>query len=141
MEKWAPGSHANTFGGNPLCCAAALATLDLVRSSYADNAQRMGQRIMERLAGLAKQFEFIGEVRGRGLMIGIEFVSDRVTKAPAKKLASKIVHRAFHNGLLLLECGASGIRLIPPLMIDAALVDEGLAMLERSLQEAQAEMR
>jgi 4-aminobutyrate aminotransferase len=139
MKKWTAGSHANTFGGNPLCCAAALATLELVKNGYADNAARMGKRILERLAGFAKRFEFIGDVRGRGLMIGIEFVSDRATKAPAKALASKIVHRAYHNGLLLLECGASGIRLIPPLMIDANLVDEGLDLLERSMQEAQAE--
>jgi 4-aminobutyrate aminotransferase len=141
MEKWAPGAHANTFGGNPICCAAALATLDLVKNSYTDNAQRMGKRIMERLTLLAQQFEFIGDVRGRGLMIGVEFVSDRTTKSPAKALATKIVHRAYQNGLLLLECGASGIRLIPPLMIDAALVDEGLEMLARSMQEAQAETR
>ena len=139
--KWSPGAHANTFGGNPLCCAAARATLELVKSGYADNAQRMGKRILERLAVLAEQFEFIGDVRGRGLMIGVEFVSDRATKAPAKALATKIVHRAYHNGLLLLECGASGIRLIPPLMIDVALVDAGLDLLERSMQEAQAEMR
>jgi 4-aminobutyrate aminotransferase len=141
MQKWTPGSHANTFGGNPLCCAAALATLDLVQNGYADNAARMGKRILERLAALARQFEFIGNVRGRGLMIGVEFVTDRAAKSPAKALASKIVHRAYHNGLLLLECGASGIRLIPPLMIDATLVDEGLDVLERSMQEAQAEAR
>jgi 4-aminobutyrate aminotransferase len=141
MDKWAPGAHANTFGGNPLCCAAALATLDLVKNGYTDNAHRMGKRIMERLALLAQQFEFIGDVRGRGLMIGVEFVSDRVTKSPAKALATRIVHRAYQNGLLLLECGASGIRLIPPLMIDAAHVDEGLALLERSMREAQAETR
>jgi 4-aminobutyrate aminotransferase len=141
MQKWAPGAHANTFGGNPLCCAAALATLDLVKNGYADNASRMGKRILERLAMLAKEFEFIGDVRGRGLMIGVEFVSDRVTKSPAKALATKIVHRAYHNGLLLLECGASGIRLIPPLMIDVTLVDEGLDLLERSLRQAQAESR
>jgi 4-aminobutyrate aminotransferase len=141
MQKWTPGSHANTFGGNPLCCAAALATLDLVKNGYAENAALMGTRILERLAGLAKRFDFIGDVRGRGLMIGVEFVNDRVTKSPAKALASKIVHRAYHNGLLLLECGASGIRLIPPLMIDANLVDEGLDLLERSMQEAQAESR
>jgi 4-aminobutyrate aminotransferase len=141
MDKWTPGAHANTFGGNPICCAAALATLDLVNNGFADNAQRMGRRIMERLAVLAKQFEFIGDVRGRGLMIGVEFVNDRVTKSPAKALATKIVHRAYQNGLLLLECGASGIRLIPPLMIDAAHVDEGLTLLERALQEAQAETR
>jgi 4-aminobutyrate aminotransferase len=138
MQKWTPGSHANTFGGNPLCCAAAIATLDLVKNEYADNAARMGKRILERLTQLAKKFDFIGDVRGRGLMVGVEFVTDRATKAPAKALASKIVHRAYHNGLLLLECGASGIRLIPPLMIDAAHVDEGLAMLEQSMQEAQA---
>jgi 4-aminobutyrate aminotransferase len=141
MQKWTPGSHANTFGGNPLCCAAALATLDLVKNGYAENASRMGNRILQRLAGLAQQFEFIGDIRGRGLMIGVEFVTDRVTKSPAKALASKIVHRAYHNGLLLLECGASGIRLIPPLMIDATLVDEGLDLLERAMQEAQAELR
>jgi 4-aminobutyrate aminotransferase len=141
MDKWAPGAHANTFGGNPICCAAALATLDLVKNGYTDNAHRMGRRIMERLAVLAQQFEFIGDVRGRGLMIGVEFVSDRVTKSPAKPLATRIVQRAYQNGLLLLECGASGIRLIPPLMIDAALVDEGLALLERSMREAQEEMR
>src|SRR5476649_1613302 len=106
MQKWAPGAHANTFGGNPLCCAAALATLNLVKNGYSANAHRMGGRILERLAGLAKKFDFIGEVRGRGLMIGVEFVSDRATKAPAKTLATRIVRRAYHNGLLLLECGA-----------------------------------
>jgi 4-aminobutyrate aminotransferase len=141
MDKWTPGSHANTFGGNPICCAAAIATLELVKNGYADNAQRMGQRMMERLATLAKRFDFIGDVRGRGLMIGVEFVSNRATKAPAKALATKIVHRAYQNGLLLLECGASGIRLIPPLMIDAAHIDEGLMLLERSMQEAYAETR
>jgi len=141
MDKWTPGSHANTFGGNPLCCAAAIATLDLVKTEYANNAERMGKRIMERLALLAKQLPFIGDVRGRGLMIGVEFVTDRETKSPAKALATKIVHRAYHNGLLLLECGASGIRLIPPLMIDAARVDEGLLLLERSMREAQAEIQ
>ena len=119
MDKWAPGAHANTFGGNPLCCAAALATLDLVKNGYAENAQRMGQRMMERLTAFAKQFDLIGDIRGRGLMIGVEFVTDRATKTPAKAFATQVVNRAFQNGLLLLECGASGIRLIPPLMIDA----------------------
>jgi 4-aminobutyrate aminotransferase len=141
MDKWAPGAHANTFGGNPLCCAAAIATLGLVKNGYADNAHRMGNRIMERLAALAKKFEVIGDIRGRGLMIGIEFVNDRATKSPAKAFATKLVHRAYQNGLLLLECGASGIRLIPPLMIEAALVDEGLGLLEKSMQEALAEVR
>jgi 4-aminobutyrate aminotransferase len=139
MDKWAPGAHANTFGGNPLCCAAALATLELVKNGYADNAQRIGQRMMDRLSALAKQFDLIGDIRGRGLMIGVEFVTDRRTKTPAKAFATRVVNRAFQNGLLLLECGASGIRLIPPLMIDAALADEGMALLEKSMQEALSE--
>ena len=138
MQKWSPGSHANTFGGNPLCCAAALATLKLVQGGYAENAARMGTRIMQRLQTLAQQFAVIGDVRGRGLMIGVEFVKDRASKAPAKELATKLVTRAYHNGLLLLECGASGIRLIPPLMIEPATVDEGMDLLERSLEEALA---
>jgi 4-aminobutyrate aminotransferase len=141
MDKWAPGAHANTFGGNPLCCAAALATLDLVRNGYADNAKRIGERMMARLTALAKKQSLIGDVRGRGLMIGVEFVTDRTTKAPAKAFATKVVQRAFQNGLLLLECGASGIRLIPPLMIDEKLADEGMGLLEQSMEEAQAETR
>jgi 4-aminobutyrate aminotransferase len=141
MEKWAPGAHANTFGGNPLCCAAALATLDLIRNGFADNAARMGDRMMARLRELAKKHEFIGDVRGRGLMIGVEFVTDRTSKTPAKAFATKVVQRAFQNGLLLLECGASGIRLIPPLMIDEKLADEGMAMLEKSMEESASELK
>jgi len=109
-----------------------------VKNGYADNAARVGQRMMERLASLATKFSFIGDVRGRGLMIGVEFVKDRASKTPAKAFATKVVHRAYQNGLLLLECGASGIRLIPPLMIDPALADEGLAILEKSMEEALA---
>ena len=141
MEKWSPGSHANTYGGNPLCCAAVLATLDLVKNEYAENARRMGDRMMARLTEYAKTNEFIGDVRGRGLMIGVEFVKSRATKEPAKAFATEVVRRAFQNGLLLLECGASGIRLIPPLMLDEKIADEGMAILERSMTEAQGELR
>jgi 4-aminobutyrate aminotransferase len=138
MEKWPPGSHANTYGGNPLCCAAALATLRLVEGGFAANAAGMGERAMQRLQQFAAEFPAIGDVRGHGLMIGVELVKDRATKAPAKELAARVVNRAFMNGLLLLECGASGIRLIPPLMIDAALLDEGLDLLHLSFREALA---
>lgn len=139
MSRWPPGSHANTFGGNPLACAAALATLRLVQSGYADNAAAMGRRITARLRSLASQFDVIGDVRGPGLMIGVEFVTDRTLKTPAKTLASRVVQHAFHNGLLLLECGASGIRIIPPLMIDAATVDEGMDRFELALRAALSE--
>jgi len=138
MEKWSPGSHANTFGGNPICCAAALATLKLVEDSYAENAARMGERAMQRLRTLAQKFDVIGDIRGRGLMIGVELVEDRTTKKPAKAFATKLVSCAYHNGLLLLECGASGIRLIPPLMIEPALLDEGLDLLELAFKDALA---
>jgi 4-aminobutyrate aminotransferase len=138
MEKWSPGAHANTFGGNPICCAAALATLDLVRNGYMENARRMGIHIMERLQALAGEFEVIGDVRGRGLMIGMELVRDRHSKTPARELAGALVNRAYHNGLLLLTCGANSVRLIPPLMIERATVDEGLQILRKSLQEALA---
>lgn len=139
MQKWSPGAHANTFGGNPLCCAAALATLDLIKNGYAENAQRIGDRMLARLSELARKNELIGDVRGKGLMIGVEFVKNRATKEPAKAFATHVVRRAFQNGLLLLECGASGIRLIPPLMIDEKLADEGMALLEKSMNEAAKE--
>ena len=139
MEKWPPGSHANTYGGNPVCCAAALATLKLVNGGYTENARLMGERAMQRLKQFAQEFSVIGEVRGAGLMIGMEFVKDRVSKAPAKEFATRLVARAFENGLLLLECGASGLRIIPPLMIEPKLLDEGLDILRRSFQEVLAE--
>jgi 4-aminobutyrate aminotransferase len=94
---------------------------------------------MQRLRQFAQEFPVIGDVRGPGLMIGMEFVKDRVSKAPAKEFATRLVARAFENGLLLLECGASGLRIIPPLMIDAKLLDEGLDILHRSFQEVIAE--
>ena len=139
MEKWPPGSHANTYGGNPVCCAAALATLKLVSGQYTENARLMGERAMQRLRQFAQEFPVIGDLRGAGLMIGMEFVKDRGSKAPAKEFATRLVARAFENGLLLLECGASGLRIIPPLMIEAPLLDEGLDMLHRSFKEVLAE--
>lgn len=139
MERWPPGSHANTFGGNPLCCAAALETLCLVGGTYADNARVMGERALAKLREFAQEFSVIGEVRGQGLMIGVEFVKDRFTKQPAKEFATRLVNRAFENGLLLLECGASGLRVIPPLMISAPLLDEGLEILRCSMREVLAE--
>ena len=139
MERWPPGSHANTYGGNPVCCAAALATLKLVSGGYTENARVMGERALQKLKQFAQEFPVIGDIRGAGLMIGMEFVKDRSTKAPAKEFATRLVTRAYENGLLLLECGASGLRIIPPLMIEAKVLDEGLDMLRRSFQEVLAE--
>jgi len=136
MERWPAGAHANTFGGNPVSCAAALATLRLVKDGYMENAQRIGSHLLQQLKAMATEFPYIGDVRGRGLMIGVEFVKGGGTKEPATALAKAVVNRAYHNGLLLLTCGTSGVRLIPPLMIGQDLADEGFAIIRRSLQEA-----
>ena len=138
MERWKPGAHGNTFGGNPLCCAAALATLELVEQEYAANAAQVGEYFLTRLRSLQQRFECIGDVRGKGLMIGMELVTDRMTRAPAKALCAAVLTRAFHNGLLLLSCGMSTVRFIPPLMINRAHVDEAMGLLETALTEALA---
>lgn len=138
IEKWARGAHGNTYGGNPLCCAAALATLDLVEREYRGNAARTGEYFLGRLRGLAQKYPVIGEVRGKGLMIGMELVKERQAKTPAKALCDALITRAFHNGLLLLSCGASTVRFMPPLMVKEAEIDEALALLEGSLVEALA---
>jgi 4-aminobutyrate aminotransferase len=139
MEKWKRGAHGNTFGGNPLCCAAALATLELVENEYAANAACVGAHLQECLRGLQKKFECIGDVRGKGLMIGAELITDRTSRSPAPALCQRVLTRAFHNGLILLSCGVSTLRLIPPLLVSRANVDEAMSLLEISLQEALVE--
>jgi 4-aminobutyrate aminotransferase len=139
MEKWTRGAHGNTYGGNPLCCAAALATLDLVEREYAANAAAVGEYFIRRLKELQRRHDVIGEVRGRGLMLGMELVRDRTTRVPFRELADAVLHRAFHNGLILLSCGASTVRFMPPLLITRADVDEALSVLEPTLVEALAD--
>jgi 4-aminobutyrate aminotransferase len=138
MEQWKRGAHGNTFGGNPLSCAAALATLELVEREYAANSASVGEYFMARLRELKERHACIGDVRGRGLMIGMELVTDRTTKEPARALCDAVLTRAYHQGLLLLACGQSTVRFIPPLMINRAHVDEAMGMLEAALKEALA---
>ncbi len=135
MQKWSRGAHGNTFGGNPLCCAAALATLDLVEREYRANAAKVGDYFMKQLQGLAGTYGVVGEIRGKGLMIGMELVTDRTAKAPAKELCDALITRAYHNGLILLSCGLSTVRFMPPLMIGESDVDEAVELLDRSLKE------
>jgi 4-aminobutyrate aminotransferase len=136
MEKWKRGAHGNTFGGNPLCCAAALATLDLVEREYAANAASVGDYFMGRLRDLQKRFACIGDIRGKGLMIGMELIEDPASRKPARALCEKVLTTAYHNGLLLLSCGVSTVRFIPPLMITRADVDEAIPLIEASLNDA-----
>jgi 4-aminobutyrate aminotransferase len=138
MEKWPRGSHGNTFGGNPLCCAAALATLDLVERQYMANAAEVGAYFIGRLRDLQERCPEIGNVRGKGLFIGTELVKNPVTKVPAGELCDAVITRAYHNGLILLSCGASTVRFMPPLVISRADVDEAMVILEASLNEAKA---
>ena len=139
MEKWKRGAHGNTFGGNPVCCAAALATLDLVQREYAANAATVGEYALERLRALQPRFPAIGEVRGKGLMIGVELIVPGSERKPARELCQRVLTRAFHNGLLLLSCGTSTLRFIPPLLVSRAEVDEATGLLETALREAIAQ--
>jgi 4-aminobutyrate aminotransferase len=138
MQQWQRGAHGNTYGGNPLCCAAALATLDLVESEYAANAARVGDYFLTQLRELQTRYPVIGDVRGKGLMIGMELVVDRDSRRPAKALCDAVITRAFHQGLLLLSCGVSTVRFMPPLMINNNDVDEAVGLLEAALIEALA---
>jgi 4-aminobutyrate aminotransferase len=141
MQQWQRGAHGNTYGGNPLCCAAALATLDLVEREYAANAAKVGDYFFKKLQELQRAFDCIGHVRGKGLMLGMELVESRTTKAPARELVDRVITRAFHNGLLLLSCGQSTVRFMPPLMISNDHVDEAITIVSASLEEALAAER
>ena len=133
VMHWKTGAHGSTFGGNPVCCAAALATLDVVERDLVANARAMGERLMAGVRRLASRHAAIGDVRGLGLMIGVEFVEDRKTREPAPDLVNALVQRAFSQGLLLLGCGRSTLRLAPPLIVDAADIDTGLAIIDECL--------
>ncbi|MGF0238563.1 acetyl ornithine aminotransferase family protein [Rhodococcus sp. IEGM1300] len=136
MQQWKRGAHGNTYGGNPLCCAAASATLDLVENGYMENAATMGEYLTERLLELQRRYpDLIGQVRGKGLMIGIELITDRISRKPAKAFADRLLHTAYRKGLLLLTCGVSTVRLMPPLMIDQKLCDEAIELLDAALAE------
>jgi len=137
IMDWKPGAHASTFGGNPVSIAAALATLRLVQTQYMENARRMGEYIFGRLSGWPDRFRIVGDVRGKGLLIGVEIVQDRKTKEPAPKLRDLIEELAFSKGLLILGAGANTIRLAPPLVIDEEQADFAINTLEACIREAE----
>jgi 4-aminobutyrate aminotransferase len=138
MAQWKRGAHGNTYGGNPVCCAAAIATLDLVEGGFMANAADVGEYFMTRLREWQTRCPQIGEVRGRGLMIGLELIAGADDKTPARQLCDDLVTRAYHNGLILLSCGASTVRFMPPLLITRTDVDEAMTLLQTSMTEALA---
>jgi 4-aminobutyrate aminotransferase len=129
VMNWPSGSHASTFGGNPVSCRAALATLELLHSGYMKNAAERGEQLKQGLLRLQRQHSFVGEVRGLGLMVAMDLVKERDPYLHDPALRDEIVNAAFHAGLLLLGAGESAIRFCPPLCITAEQVDVALRIL------------
>ena len=133
MGHWPPGSHASTFGGNPLSCAAALATITLLRNTLVKNAEVVGAYLIEGARALMDTHALIGDVRGRGLMVGIELVRDRGTKERATTERDAVVRECFKRGLLVLGAGRNAIRLSPPLVLTKQEADIALGILDEAL--------
>jgi 4-aminobutyrate aminotransferase len=139
IMDWVPGSHASTFGGNPVSIAAALATIEVLEREGVDNAANVGNFIMERLRGWKQTHPLVGDVRGRGLMIGIELVKDKATREPASALRNRVEMLAFEHGLMILGCGETSIRLCPPLVVSKEEATVALDILEDVLTEVEKE--
>jgi 4-aminobutyrate aminotransferase len=130
VMDWVPGSHASTFGGNPVCIAAALATMDILEREAVRNAEVVGKHMLQRLAEWPSRLELVGDVRGRGLMIGVEIVTDKKARTPGGAERDRIVELAFDRGVLMLGCGPNSIRLSPPLIVNQEQADIALDVLE-----------
>jgi 4-aminobutyrate aminotransferase len=133
VMNWPPGAHASTFGGNPVSIAAALTTIELLEEELLENAAAMGSYLLERMKAWPRRFRFVGDVRGKGLMIGVELVLDRQTKERAPDLRDRLCTMAFERGVLILGCGQNSIRLCPPLVITRDQADFALDTLEQCL--------
>jgi 4-aminobutyrate aminotransferase len=137
VMDWERGAHGSTFGGNPVSCAAALATIEIIESKLVENAARRGQELAQELGQLQDRFEAIGDVRGMGMMQAVELVEDRETKKPDKALRDRLLKACFKKGLLLLSCGQSTIRFCPPLVATAQNVRVACEIFGETLQELQ----
>jgi len=135
IMNWEAGSHASTFGGNPLSCQAAMATIELLEEKLMANASAQGDYLMTELRKLQKSYECLGDVRGKGLMVAVELVKDRETKQPDAKLRSEIIKKVFHKGLLLLGCGENSIRFCPALTVTSEEINECLFIFDEALRE------
>lgn len=137
---WEGGSHASTFGGNPLACVASLAVIDVIKEEkLLENAAKQGNHIMKRLNDLKEECDIVGDVRGKGLMIGAEIVEDKETKKPAADKTKEIMMRCWKRGIAIITCGTSTIRIAPPLTITRELVDAGMEIIEDVTKEVEKE--
>ena len=141
LMTWPPGAHASTFGGNPVACAAALATIRLLKERLVANAADVGAHLMAGLTALADKHPLIGDVRGRGLMIGVELVRDRQTKERATDERDAVVMAAFRRGLLVLGAGKNSIRFSPPLVLTRDQADIAVRIFDQALTEVEKERR
>jgi len=139
IVTWPMGAHGNTYGGNPLACAACLATLDLIENEYMANAAEVGEYMLDALEEIQARHASIGHVRGQGLMLGVELVKDQKTKVPANHLRDRVEQTAFEYGLVVMGCGPSTIRMAPALSLTQAEADEGLMIFEEALTLAEKE--
>lgn len=139
IMDWVPGSHASTFGGNPVSLAAAMATMDVLEREGIRNAALVGDFMLERLRGWKQTHPLVGDVRGRGLMIGIELVLDKTTREPATALRNRVEVLAFERGLMILGCGETSIRLCPPLIVNQHEATIALDILEEALTVVEQE--
>ena len=137
LMTWPPGAHASTFGGNPVACAAALATITLLKDQLVANAAAVGGRLMDGLKALAAKHPLIGDVRGRGLMIGVELVRDRQTKERATTERDAVVKAAFGKGLLVLGAGKNAIRFSPPLVLTREEAETAVRIFDEALTEVE----
>lgn len=135
IMDWGPGTHASTFGGNPVSIAAALKTIELLENGLIANAARIGAYIMKQIKAMEKAHRLIGDVRGLGLMIGIELVTDKKTKERAVKERNELLHKTFKKGLLLLGCSCNTVRLCPSLLTTTEEADTALTIFEECLEE------
>lgn len=135
IMDWSPGAHASTFGGNPVSIAAAIATIELLEQNLVANAAEIGTHILGRMRNWPQRFQFVGDVRGLGLMIGVEIIRKRETKERAPDLRDRLVTLAFERGLLILGCGRNSIRLCPPLVIGRDQADFAVETLEQCLEQ------
>jgi 4-aminobutyrate aminotransferase len=141
VMDWVPGSHASTFGGNPISCRAALTTIELLEKGLVENAASVGSYLLGKLKEFQKRYHLIGDVRGKGLMIGIELVKDRQTKEKATEERNKIIRACFERGLLILGAGENVIRFSPPLIITQREADTALTIFEEVLKKVEKTLK
>ena len=135
IMDWVPGSHASTFGGNPVAIAAALASMDVIEREGLQNAATVGEKMKQRMSTWIQKHRIVGDVRGKGLMLAVEIVKDKQSKTPVSKERDRVVELAFEKGVLLLGCGETSVRLSPPLVVSQQQADYAMDVLEQCIAQ------